>query len=90
MPKIRALKEVKYAGSLRRPGDVFEATDREAKLLAAIKKAELVAEEDRPRRGRPPKVREPEPAAADDAGQAEDADKPKRGRYARRDLTADE
>lgn len=43
MPKVRAIKEVKYASTLRHPGDTFDiANDRDARLLIAVGKVELV------------------------------------------------
>lgn len=43
MPKIRATKEVKYASVLRHPGDVFDVpSERDAKLIIAIGKGEIV------------------------------------------------
>jgi len=43
MPKVRAIKEVRYASTLRHPGDTFDiANDRDARLLIAVGKVELL------------------------------------------------
>lgn len=39
MVAIIAAREVRYAGKTYRPGETFEATEKDAKLLVAIKKA---------------------------------------------------
>ena len=82
MPKVRAIKETRYAAITRMPGDVFHvASDRDAKLLVAIRKVELVPDAPAKASGANPST-----AIIDDG----DAAGPKRGRYARRDMTASE
>lgn len=39
MPTLIAIKELHYAGKTRLPGEAFEASDRDAKLLDRIGKA---------------------------------------------------
>lgn len=39
MPTLTAIAELRYAGRTVHPGDDFEASERDAKLLKAIKKA---------------------------------------------------
>jgi hypothetical protein len=41
MARIQALKEIRYGGENYQPGDVFDAKDREAKVLVAIGKAKV-------------------------------------------------
>lgn len=40
MPNLIATKEVRYAGKTMLAGESFEASDKDAKVLVAIKKAE--------------------------------------------------
>lgn len=40
MPMLKAIREVRYASVTYRPGDTFEASDKDAKILKAVKKAE--------------------------------------------------
>lgn len=40
MASLKALREVRYGGATYLPGASFEASDKDAKLLVAIKKAE--------------------------------------------------
>lgn len=100
MPTLRAIKELRYASQQRAPGDVFEASERDARLLVAIRKAEA-HDPDKPRRGRPPKPK-PEPeqadtkvaakdlrAAAPDPDQQDQAEDGKRT-YRRRDMQAED
>lgn len=42
MPMVRAIAEYAYGGALRRIGDEFEASDRDAELLHRVKRAEIV------------------------------------------------
>lgn len=98
MPKVRALKEVRYASTVRHPGDVFDvANDRDVRLLVAIGKVELVpsgkaakaGKADEPAKVEPAKV-EPvadKPAAEPETEAETEAAATKR-RYQRRDMTA--
>lgn len=45
MPRLQAIREVRYAGVTYLAGDTFDASDKDAKLLKAIKKAVAAAEE---------------------------------------------
>jgi len=61
MPKIRATKELKYASVLRHPGDVFDVpSERDAKLIIAIGKGEIVPAG----KGAKAKAAEPDPEPA--------------------------
>lgn len=42
--KLRATKEFRYAGRLLSPGDEFNATDRDARVLTAVKRAEIASQ----------------------------------------------
>lgn len=44
MQKLRATKEFRYSTRRLLPGDVFEASSRDARLLLAVRKAEVVRE----------------------------------------------
>ncbi len=41
MPTLEATRTVRYAGKDQQPGDQFEASDKDAKILIAIKKAKV-------------------------------------------------
>lgn len=69
MPTLVATKPLLYAGQSLNVGDEFEASEKDAKILKAIRRAEdapevaveaaLVVEpvpDDKPKRGRPKKV----------------------------------
>jgi len=54
MPRVRALKEVRYAGVNRVPGtdsEQFDASEKDAYLLSRIKKVEYVADPEPVRKG---------------------------------------
>lgn len=44
MPKVRALKEIRYGGTTYNAGEEFEITDGHVKVLTVIKKVELAPE----------------------------------------------
>jgi hypothetical protein len=39
MPKLQATRELRYAGKTLQPGDIFDASEKDAKVLKQIKKA---------------------------------------------------
>lgn len=80
MQRLTALKEVRYAGVQRFPGDEFEASDKDARLLMAVKRAAPVEVKDVPARQKRADVgtKEIQPAPL-----------PEAGRYRRRDMQAD-
>lgn len=78
--KMIATKSFSYAGKSRRPGDDFDVANRDAKLLAAIKRA---------------KPAPPSPVKRDMAPEQStipqgDERKPRKGRYRRRDVRAED
>jgi hypothetical protein len=44
MPMLKATRELRYAGVTLMPGDTFDASDKDARVLKAIKKAEDASE----------------------------------------------
>lgn len=75
--KMIARKEMRYGGCDMVPGDTFEVrTSRDARVLKAIRKADYAPEENAPQSD-PQTEPEPEPG-------------PKKGRYARRDMRAED
>jgi hypothetical protein len=93
MMQLKALKPFRYARRALRPGDVFEATSKDGRLLKAVRRAADHVELE-PMIGRDP---EPPPKVADDpptpprATQepATENVRPQRY-YRRRDMTAEE
>lgn len=90
MPTMTTLKPHRYASRSLVPGDEFEASGRDARILAALGRARLVE---------PPSAPAGEPTQPADAEQrsedappaeppADEAPKPKR-KYKRRDMTAE-
>ncbi len=65
MPKIVAVKEVRYAGVSHLPGAEFEASDKDARLLVAIGKAALTRAPNKTDLPEPAEVAE-EPAPLDE------------------------
>jgi len=49
MPKLEAIKEIRYAGKTYKAGDVFQAIDKHARVLKAIQRAKDAAEDDAPK-----------------------------------------
>lgn len=91
MPKLRALKEVRYAGVRHFPGTnsaEFDASDRDAKLLTAIGKADFVkpVESDQARSS----VLFTEQMQGDQTAPTGDAGTAARRRYRRRDLQSED
>ncbi|MBN3756061.1 hypothetical protein G3N95_24185 [Paraburkholderia sp. Tr-20389] len=87
--KMIATKSFSYGGRSRRPGDEFEVADRDVKLLAAVKRAKPAPPSP------PPPLTEPTPVARDmpaDQPVTTEADegKPRKGRYRRRDVRAED
>ena len=69
MPRLKAIKEIRYAGATYFPGEEFEASDKDAKVLVAIQKCE--AAKAKPKRTPPlivEKKEEPEPAPLSEPG----------------------
>jgi hypothetical protein len=100
--KMRARKPFRYAGRMLRAGDVFDTRgNQDARLLTAIGKAERVdADADAEarsaattmtgkRRGRPPKVREPEALAPPEPAQEPEVEAIRGRYYGRRDMEAE-
>ena len=91
MKKLRAVKEVRYAGKNRFPGDEFEAADTDAMILCAKDisggpKAEFVEQSEINR----PEIKQPETRdmAAEDLEDPEPASATPKRRYMRRDMKA--
>ena len=77
MPTIIATKEISYGGKLHAAGARFEATDQHARVLTAVKKASLAADE-----------AEAEPEESTAAASTKAADQKAKGTYRTRDLKA--
>lgn len=84
MPRLIATREVRYSGVTHKPGEEFEASEKDARILKGIGKA---ADPEK-RETVPPRRALRTTALAEDAG--EDAGEPARRRYRRRDLTAED
>jgi len=80
MALLKAIREVRYAGETRYPGDTFEASDKDAKLLKAIGKAEYGGEPSN-KTDLPKRVKQPTKEVAE-------APAPLSGTYLRRDMVA--
>jgi hypothetical protein len=93
--RLIAVTEVYYASRTRNPGDPFEASEQDARILVGLGKA-VAPVVDAPPPPQPAKASEPAPAAVvahDDASPSnEQAEKeaPKKRTYKRRDLTAED
>lgn len=61
MPKLQATTELRYAGKTVRPGDQFDASEKDAKILKAIRKA--IDAPVVPKTQKPPRVEKPAPVA---------------------------
>jgi hypothetical protein len=84
--KMIATTSFSYAGKSRRPGDEFDVADRDVKLLAAVKRAKP-APQPQPQPTKPVKRdMAPEQPTTPQA----DEDKPRKGRYRRRDVRAED
>lgn len=83
MPELKALRELRYGGKTIFPGEGFEASEKEAKLLKAIGKAtdgEVANKTDLPKAATAPEpAPEPDPVPLQDAGH-----------YQRRDMRAED
>lgn len=75
--KLRAKTEFSYAGRLLSAGDEFNATDRDARVLTAVKRAEIVSQSTTTRA-----------VEADDAPKPRKAAKKAKNTYNRRDMKA--
>lgn len=76
---VTACETFPYAGETRSPGDVFEASEKDAELLSLIGKVQRVD-----------RVAERSMATADDADATTSTDAaPRRRRYQRKDLAAE-
>jgi len=84
--KMIATKSFTYAGKSRRPGDEFDVADRDVKLLAAVKRAKpappALVPAPRPSR----RDMAPEQPATTEANES----KPRKCRYRRRDVRAED
>lgn len=102
MPKLQATRELRYAGVTLKPGDIFEASDKDAKVLKLIKKATVAPAVTRATQ-KPPKVEKvmaPEvaplpveaPATVEAKTETETSDQMGYGRqgYRRRDLRSED
>lgn len=88
MPKLVATKAVRYAGKEMAAGEEFDASDKDAKLLIAVHKAELAPPPKRPRHiDSQPKV---EPKALKPVEEPAADPKPASGLYQRRDMRAED
>jgi hypothetical protein len=86
--RLRALKQVTYANVTRGPGDHFDASDEDAKILIGFGQAVAVAP---PPPAAPEKSAAPEPPDPAKTLFEQPADEPPRKRtYKRRDLTAEQ
>ena len=61
MKQLKSTKGHSYAGKFRKAGEIYKATDRDAKVLIAVRRAEIyvpppVVAETPKKRGRPRKV----------------------------------
>ncbi|WP_395066179.1 hypothetical protein [Paraburkholderia silvatlantica] len=74
--KMIATKSFSYAGKSRRPGDEFEVADRDVRVLTAVKRVKPA----------PPS----RPVTRDMAPEQADEGKPRKGRYRRRDVRAED
>lgn len=86
MPDLTAIKEHRYGGKQRFPGDDYTATEKDAKLLKAVGRAKDRAESPKSPVDLPAEVmsRNLEPVEEPNADP-----EPARGEYLRRDLTAE-
>jgi hypothetical protein len=82
--KMTATKQVYYGGKERRPGEQFEATARDARILAAIRKATPAAPQ-----AVTPKTQARDMTAEQPAAEPDDDGKGRKGRYRRRDMKAE-
>ena len=76
MPELIATRAYRYGGRALQPGDPFEASSRDARLLKAIRKAKAA----------PEVVASDEEPSGDEAAQVSRG----RGRYQRRDMRAED
>lgn len=101
MPQAKALKAFRYAARSYAPGDPVEVRSADTKIMVALGRVELI-DPNKPRRGRPPKVKpDPEPAGAaapppeepkapaPEPEASDDADGSRRA-YRRRDMRAED
>ncbi len=90
MPKVKAIKEHRYGGAQRFPGDEYEASDKDAKLLKAVgKSGDATAQKsvaDLPKEVMQRAAPEPEPEVVEEPATPEF----RRGEYHRRDMRAEE
>lgn len=83
MQKLTAIKEFRYGGAQRFPGDQFDASDKDAKLLAAVGRAEIAKPRELPRHIETQRATVKKMEAEDEAPKSEP------GRYLRRDMQAE-
>jgi hypothetical protein len=87
--RLVATKEVYYASKTRKVGDEFEATDQDARILVGLEKAEL-KKTIIPRKMEPAEIQSIKEDYATSAVKAEGSSEPRRGRYKRRDMKAED
>jgi len=80
--KMIATKSFTYAGKPRKPGDEFDVTGRDVRLLSAVGRAKPAPPPP------PPKPVKRDTVAEEPAAQPDEA-KPRKGRYRRRDMKAE-
>jgi len=87
--KMIATKNFSYGGRSLRPGEEFDVADRDVKLLAAVNRAKPApASAPVPQPKTKPAKRDMAPE--EPAREADDDSKPRKGRYRRRDVRAED
>lgn len=94
MPTVKALTNTPFGVGIRAKGEVFEATEHEAKLLVALRRAVIVEPEKAQKVEKTETAKNTEVATKDLVAKEKPADDPKKdvkapkGKYNRRDMKA--
>lgn len=92
MVRLEAISLVRYAGRDQHPGDVFDASEKDAKFLKAIKRAKDAPEVKRPKlvEIKAPVYRTAAVTPAPTVEPETETDVPAKRQYRRRDMSAEQ